>query len=417
VNLVSATIDHHVGLLNIRNRTLFGDYDRSYQNYVPGSVTADQTKVALSAYNNATMRRNIFNQIDLTYSLSTARIRHTLLAGAEVGRQLTHNLRNTGFFNNSATTIFVPLSDPAPTTLVTFRPNATDANNYLKAKLGAIYIQDQIDLTRHIQVLAGLRFDYFDLRFHNNRTGEDLRRIDRLISPRAGVVFKPIERLSIYGSYSVSYLPSSGDQFSSLTTVTQQLKPEEFHNYEVGTKWDVRSSLSLTTAIYRLDRTNTRATDPSDPTKIVQTGRQRTNGFEIGLNGTITRNWRIAGGYAYQDASIIRATTTARAGANVAQVPHHTFSFWNNLQLSSKLGAGLGIIQRSGMYAAIDNTVRLPGYAKVDAALYYSLTERWRLQMNLENLFDRNYYLNADGNNNISPGYPRGLRLGLIARF
>ena len=121
--------------------------------------------------------------------------------------------------------------------------------------------------------------------YHNNRNGDTLGRVDNLVSPRAGIVFKPIAPVSIYGSYSVSYLPSSGDQFSSLTAITQQVEPEQFTNYEVGAKWDVRPALSLTTAVYRLDRTNTRATDPNDPTRIVQTGSQRTNGYELGMNG------------------------------------------------------------------------------------------------------------------------------------
>lgn len=417
VDLVSSVVEHQSGRLNIRNRTMFGDYDRGYQNFVPGAVTADKTRVALSAYNNATRRRNIFNQIDLTYLRSTGRIKHTFLAGAEVGRQLTHNFRNTGFFNNIATSINVPYDNPAVSTPVTFRQNATDANNHLQTNLAAAYAQDQIELSRRVQVVAGLRFDYFDLQFHNRRNGDNLRRIDRLISPRVGLVIKPIVPLSIYANYGVSYLPSSGDQFSSLTSITQQVKPEEFRNYELGAKWDVRRNLSLTTALYRQDRTNTRASDPNDPTRIVQTGSQRTNGFEAGVNGSITRAWTVAGGYAYQDAFIVSDTTAARAGAQVAQVPHHSLSLWNKYQIIPRLGFGVGIIHRSDMFAAIDDKVTLPGYTKMDAAVYVRLTEKLRLQAHFENLLNTKFYLNADGNNNISPGSPRGVRVGLIARF
>jgi catecholate siderophore receptor len=77
----------------------------------------------------------------------------------------------------------------------------------------------------------------------------------------------------------------------------------------------------------------------------------------------------------------------------------------------------LGLLYRSDMFAAVDNTVTLPGYTRADAAVFYSLTERWRLQANLENLLDKTYYLNADNNTNISPGSPRALRVGLTARF
>jgi len=417
VNLGSAAIEHQAGRLNIRNRTSAGGYDRFYQNFVPGAVTADKAQVSLSGYNNAIQRMNLFNQTDFTYTTSTGRIRHTLLAGTEVGRQLTDNFRNTLYFNNTATSFLAPYANPAINTPVAFRQSATDADNRINTNVAASYVQDQIELSRYVQVIAGLRFDHFDLRYHNNRTSDNLRRIDNLVSPRAGIVFKPITPLSIYGTYSVSYLPSSGDQFSSLTTITQQVKPEKFTNYELGIKWDVDRYFSLTTALYRLDRTNTRSTDPNDATRIVQTGSQRTNGFEIGVNGSITHAWKIAGGYAYQDAFVTSATTAARASAQVAQVPHNTFSLWNNYQIRPRLGAGLGILNRSDMYAAIDNTVILPSYTRVDAAVYFSLTESVRVQANVENLFDKKYYINANNNNNIQPGSSRAVRVGLTARF
>ncbi len=417
VNLLSGAIEHQKGSLNIHNRTLFGDYRRFYQNFVPGSVNKDETRVNLSAYNNATHRQNLFNQSDVTYALKTGSIRHTFLAGAEFGHQVSDNFRNTGFFNNTSTTISVPFVNPTIVTPVTFRQSATDANNHVVATVGATYAQDQIELSRKVQVLGGIRFDHFNLDFHNNRNAENLSRVDNLVSPRAGIVFKPISPLSLYGSYSISYLPSSGDQFSSLTSITQTLKPEKFSNYELGVKWDVRPSLSLTAAAYRLDRTNTRATDQNEPTRIVQTGSQRTNGFELGLNGNVTRDWKIVGGYAHQNAFVTNATTAAAVGARVAQVPRNTFSLWNSFRFLNKWGAGVGIVNRSDMYAAIDNKVILPGYTRVDAALYYTINEKLALQANLENLVNRKYFVNADGNDNISPGSPRAIRVGFTWTF
>lgn len=417
VNLVSGVIDHQMGSFNLRNRTLFGDYQKFYQNFVPGTVNADETRVNISAYNNATGRHNLFNQTDLTYSGKTGSVRHTLLAGAEVGHQVSNNLRNTGFFDNTLTSISVPFSNPTISTPVTFRPNATDADNHVIANVSATYVQDQMELSRKVQLLAGLRFDHFNLRFHNNRNNDNFSRIDNLLSPRLGIVFKPVVPLSLYATYSVSYLPSSGDQFSSLTAVTQTLKPEEFTNYELGAKWDVLPSLFLTTAFYRLDRTNTRATDPNDPTRIVQTGGQRTNGFELGISGSITRDWKIVGGYAHQDAYVTNSTTAAPKGARVAQVPRNTFSLWNNYHFLPKWGVGLGLICRTDMYAAIDDKVILPGYTRADAAVYYTITERVGLQANLENLFGKKYFINADGNDNISPGSPRAARFALTWKF
>src|SRR5262249_34065117 len=151
-----------------------------------------------------------------------------------------------------------------------------------------------------------------------------------------------------------------GDQFSSLTTITQQVKPEKFNNYEGGVKWDI-ANVSLTAAMYRLDRSNTRSTHPNDPTRIVQTGRTRTNRYEMALKGRVAKNWKMTVSYAYQNAFIASATTSARAGAQVPQVPHHNFSIWNNYQIFPRLAAGLGIVRRSDMFAAVDNTVTLPG--------------------------------------------------------
>jgi catecholate siderophore receptor len=412
VNLLSAVVEHQRDKLTIGNHSLFGDYDRFYQNFVPGTVNADQTQVNISAYNNATRRRNLFNQTDLTYLAKTATIRHTVLAGAEFGHQVSHNFRNTGFFNNTVTTIRAPFANPTIDTPVTFRQAPTDADNRVTANIAATYVQDQIELSRKVQLLAGVRFDHFALEFHNNRNAEELSRTDNLVSPRLGIVVKPVVPLSLYGSYSVSYLPSSGDQFSSLTSITQTLKPEKFTNYEVGAKWDVRRSLSLTAAAYRLDRNNTRATDPNDPRRIVQTGSQRTDGFELGLTGSISPDWRIVGGYAYQDAQVTSATINAAEGARVAQVPRNSFSLWNHYRFLPKWSMGIGVIHRSDMFAAIDNRVVLPGYTRADAALYFSVNERMGLQANLENVFNQRYFVNADSNDNISPGYPRTIRVG-----
>ena len=418
VNLVSGTFERQFGDLIIRNRTLFGDYERFYQNYVPGAANAAGTLVTLTAYNNATRRKNLFNQTDFIYNLETGSTKHTVLGGTELGRQATENFRNTGFFNNASTSIQVDFNDPVTHVPVTFRQSATDADNHLRLNVAAAYVQDQIQLSRYVQVTGGVRVDRFDLSYFNDRNGGNLNRVDKLVSPRLGLVIKPVAELSLYGSYSVSYLPSSGDQFSSLTADTQAMKPEKFENYEMGLKWDIRPNLNLTSAVYRLDRTNTRTSTAAGV--IEQTGSQRSKGFEIGLNGNPLRNWSVTGGYAYQDAFISSTTSAAATGTPVAQVPRHSFSVWNKYQLIRNLSAGLGVIHRSDVFASINRNpvpVVLPGYTRADAAVYYSFNETWRVQGNIENLFNTKYYLNADSNTNISPGSPRAIKIGLTARF
>jgi catecholate siderophore receptor len=246
---------------------------------------------------------------------------------------------------------------------------------------------------------------------------QDLARTDRLVSPRAGLVFKPVAPASLYASYSVSHLPSSGDQFSSLTATTETLEPEQFRNYEVGAKWDVRSSLSLTGALFQLDRSNSSAPDPANASRTVQTGAQRTTGYELGIAGELFPVWQVVAGFSEQHAKIRSRTTAAAAGATVPLVPSNTLSLWNRVQIAPMVGVGAGAVHQAASFAAIDNSVTLPAFTRYDAALFVALPWNTRAQLNVENLFDTRYYGTSQGNNNIMPGASRTVRLSLSADF
>jgi catecholate siderophore receptor len=237
------------------------------------------------------------------------------------------------------------------------------------------------------------------------------------VSPRAGLVFKPVGPASLYASYSVSHLPGSGDQFSSLTATSQTLEPERFRNYEVGAKWDLRSALALTGALFRLDRSNSTAPDPANPSRTVQTGAQRTTGWELGATGELTSAWQLVAGYSSQVARIRSRTSAAAEGATVPLVPRSTFSLWNRVQLAPVVAVGAGVVHQERMYAAIDNAVTLPGFTRYDGALFVTLPLRTRAQLNVENVLGSRYYATSQGNNNIMPGAPRTLRLSLSADF
>ncbi len=420
VNAGSIVLDRALGGgFALRNRTRAVHYDKFYQNVFPGALDTSGTQVTLQGYNNATDRVNLFNQTDLTGTLVTGRVRHTVLVGAELSRQRTENFRNTGYFNGSATATStpVPFASPNTSTNVTFRQSATDGDNRARADVGGLYVQDQVELSPHWQAIAGVRVDAFSIRFHNNRNGQELARYDRLVSPRGGVIFKPITAASLYASYGVSHLPSSGDQFSSLTATTQTLEPERFRNYEIGAKWDVRESLALTGALFRLDRSNSVAPDPANPQRSVQTGAQRTTGFELGLAGEVTSAWQLIAGVSSQTARIVSRTSAGVEGATVPLVPRSTFSLWNRVQVTPLVAVGAGAVHQARMYAAIDNTVTLPAFTRLDGALFVAMPYRTRAQLNVENLFDTRYYPTSHGNNNIMPGASRTLRLSLIADF
>jgi catecholate siderophore receptor len=429
VDIGTAVIEHDFeNGLTVKNATQIANYNKFYQNIYPGgganagAVNAAGTSSNLTAYINQTDRQNIFNQTDFTYKFGTGPVGHTVVVGGEVGRQTGLAYREDAIFATSGTNT-ITIDPRNPTSYVPVRfANTTGANNTYKLELGAVYVQDQIDITKYLQIIGGVRFDHFDLESQSRVTGATVGRVDDLVSPRVGIVLKPVENVSVYGSYSVSYLPGAGDQFSTLTatpltTATVLLAPEKFENREVGVKWDVMPRLQFQTAVYDLDRTNSRFQNPA-VAGIFQTGSTNTKGFEASLAGYVTDAWQITGGYAYTDARISSDTSgSIIKGNRVGLVPLNTFSLWNRYQFNPMWGAGVGVIHYTNFFASSDNTVLLPEFTRVDAAVFFRLNQTWRAQLNIENLFDRGYIATADGNNNITPGSPRVFRLSATANF
>lgn len=415
VNVANLAVEHQFGDgLTLRNRTLFADYDKFYQNIYPNGPVIDG-QVVLGAYNSRNDRRNLFSQTDLVWENKLGGIDQTILLGFELGRQKSRNHRKSG------TILGLPgnkvsLDDPTVDVAVTFASTPGDANNRTTADVAAIYAQNQLRPADWIEIIAGLRFDRFKLSVDDLRlAGINFSRTDTLWSPRLGMVIKPTEKLSFYSSYSRSYLPQSGDQFSGLTPVTDQLKPERFDNYEIGAKWEPVDGLLATVAIYQTDRTNTQARDAQD--RIVLTGEQRIRGVELGLERSITHRWLISAGYAWQKAEITKTTTAAPAGRTVPLVPRQSLSLWTRYDFTPVLGAGLGLLARSKSYASISNAVTLPGYARLDGALYYKLGRGVEAQVNVENILGEDYFPTAHNDNNIAPGAPRTIRATVGYRF
>jgi len=422
VDAFDAVIEHaFADNLRLRNHLRWADYDKFYQNVFPGAANAATQTVSISAYNQDTRRRNLFNQTDLVWETTTGSIGHTLLAGAEFGEQVTDNLRKTGYFGatgSNITSIRVPLSDPTTNVVPEFRQSASDADNHGVAKVAALYLQDQIDLSPQWQAIVGLRYDDFEVELRNNRTGTTLRSNDGLLSPRTGLVYKPRDNVSLYASYSMAYQPRAGEQLASLSASNASLDPETFRNREVGAKWDIRPQLQASLAVYRLDRGNVAITDPADATRMILVDGQTTEGVEIGIAGRLTDAWQLMGGYAYQDGEITTTqSATAVAGNRLAQLPRHSASLWNRYDFSDAFGVGLGIIHRGAIFANVDNLVTLPAATRFDAAAYWTINPSMQVQLNVENLGDKHYFASAHSNNNISPGAPRSAWVTINYRY
>ncbi|MDP3086844.1 MAG: TonB-dependent siderophore receptor [Methylotenera sp.] len=428
--------------INVKNQTRFAHYNKFYQNVFADSAVANNGNFTVRGYIDSTERENLINQTDLTYTAKWGSVEHKLLAGLELSTQDTSNNRLSAFFNNDFNTTGTQVTLNANNatqiaiTPVSFRANLVNGNNAFRDNQSTVdvvglYLQDQIILSSQWQAIVGLRHDHIKTNFDGIRrlgTGttisESFNVTDNLLSPRAGLIFKPIEPVSLYANYSLSYVPRAGEQLTSLTLTNQSFEPEKFINYEVGAKWDINPNLALTAAIYKLERQNVQIQDPNNASLQVLVDGQETKGVELGVAGNITDKWSVFGGYAFQDGEVTKQQGSGIGailkGAELGQTPKHTFSLWNRYNFNDTWGVAIGVISRSDMFAVSPTATQsttLAGYTRLDAALFAKINKQARLQINLENLTNKEYVLHAHNNNNITPGSPIAGRATLVYDF
>jgi catecholate siderophore receptor len=410
-HIIKARLDGQLAEnLKFTSTILYGDYDKFYANvYANGPVT--NGAVALEAYSDPTKRENLIGQANLIWDVKTGALDHKILFGVEYGDQQTRNQRFNRVFtpNNSFT-----LANPVYPNVIFTTPSRDTSSD---VEFFSAYVQDQISIGEQFDIVAGLRYDHFEIK------GVDFiplfdrpfARKDDKLSPRLGLIWKPAENASIYASFSRSFLPRAGDQFVSLAPNQDNLAPEKFTNYEIGAKWDIRPDLNVTAALFQLDRTNNTAVDPLNPLNAIRLPGTRTKGVELALAGRIIPDWQLSAGYTYQD-----SYRSDDQSIKLGQVPKHQFSLWNRYDFSEAFGVGLGVIHLSSQFAAIRTsatTTKLPSFTRVDAALFYDVSDAVQLQANVENLFDTDYFSDAHNNNNITPGAPINGRVTLRVKF
>lgn len=410
-HIARARLDHDFSDSVTANVSVqFADYDKYYGNLYPRAA-ATATTVEFEGYENFTKRQNWSAQGNLVWKGETGGLGHQLLIGFEASDQDTDDARALSVFGPLRTSrITVPLGNPIVVPGAAFAPISRSSTSNVRAL--SVYVQDQIDLGDVVKLVAGVRYDDFRITSTNQISNFTASRSDGKWSPRLGLIIKPRDNVSLYASYAKSFLPQSGDQFVVLDATTASLAPEEFRNLETGIKWDVTDRLAFTAALFQIDRTNTRANDPITGVAVL-TGKSRTRGFEAAVVGTLTDALQVTLGYALQDGEIRSTTAAAPAGRTLAQVPRHQFSAWARYDFTDNFGVALGAVRQSQQFATISNAVRLPGFTRVDAAVFYKLSDWVQLQVNVENLTDTDYFYAAHTDNNISPGAPLNARLGV----
>lgn len=425
-NIARLRLDHQfVGGWRANGTLQYADYDKYYQNLYPVGFDRDANTVTLDGYADGTDRENLLLQVNIVGEFEGFGLGHTVLTGLEYGDQRTANRRlDNRFFATNDDQMTFGFSDPLVVPGYELTAPVRDRDS--EVVFTSAFFQDEIAVGEQWIVVLGARVDRFEIDVVDQievadgaADGNDgfLASTDTEISPRAGLIYKPSDDLSVYLSLSQSFLPRSGDQFLTLTPTTAALAPEEFENRELGFKWNVSDAFNLAASVFEITRENGTAVDPNDPERSVLTGTE-TRGFELMMNGTPADGLHINASYTYLDGEELgRFDGGVAANRTLAQVPEHKFTLWGDYQFSSAWRAGLGAIYQAEQFATLSNAVTLPSFTRIDAGVFWDVSADLALQLNIENLLDETYFPDAHNDNNISVGRPLNVQLGARYSF
>ena len=402
----------------------YGDYDKLYQNfYASGydqAATPDQ--VTLDGYLDTTQRENLVLSGNVVAQIDAGSLRHTLLFGAEFIDTSSNQDRFNAFWDTTSddNEVFaanrplalsggIGVNASGDATRNDFTSQLND-DTHVDVEATSVYVQDEVTLSESVKLVLGARYDEFDISVVNvKNAGEKRSRKDSEVSPRAGVIYKPQENVSIYASYSESFLPRSGEQFANINGDKNKLDPDTYSNLELGLKWDISGRLNMSAAIFEIESSSPQVAD-SDPSTLDVID-STIEGFEAQVNGQLTDDWGVAVGYSYLDGDVV--DRFGSTGRRLRELPENTFSIWSTYQATPRIGLGLGLTYQDDSFINQSNTATLPSYTRVDAAVYFDVSERLSLQLNIDNLADELYFPNAHSTHQATVGESINARLSM----
>lgn len=427
-HLWRAALQHNFSdSLKFNVSAFYGEYDKRYQNFYASGYDQESApdEVTLDGYVDTTQRKNMIFSANIIKEGVLGGVGHTLLVGLESISTSSEQDRYNTFWDTTQDDketfslsrnlgIRGGVGQNAVGALATndFGVDINDDTD-VEIDVTSIYVQDEIELSEQFRFVAGLRYDSFDIDVLNVVADETRSRKDSEVSPRLGAVYKPEENISIYASYSESFLPRSGEQFANINGDNDRLAPDTFSNREVGLKYDFASGLSFTAAMFEIEQRSPQVADDDPATLDVV--ESQIDGFEFQLEGTVNPYWRISVAYSALDGE--QVNRLGETGLKPRELPDSMMSIWNQFSLTNNLEVGVGLTHQSESFINNSNSAVLPSYTRVDASARYQLSERTTLQLNIENVADELYFPNAHSTHQASVGAPLNLRVALSTRF
>ena len=418
-DMVTGKVEHDVSsVVSLRSLVRYGRTNRDSLITAPRFISDASTEIRRTDWKSRDQNDAIVAaQTDVTSRLATGALRHTLVTGVELTRETSQNWARieTGPSSQPLTDLF----NPNPADLYESRLVRNGAVTDATANTAAAYAFDTVELSSRFQVNGGLRCDRFGLAYlTRNAAGieETLDRVDRMVSWRAGGIYKPRPEGSIYLGLGTSLNPTT--EGLSLSDSTARIDPERTRSYEVGTKWDAFDGrFGLNAALFRTDKTNARTPgiNPGDPPTVLE-GEQRVSGVEVGASGSLSPGWELFGGYTFMSSKIVASNDAREIGNEFGNTPDHSFSLWTSYALPWDVGLAAGAQYVGDRFNNNRGTRIAKAYWVLDAMAAYRVSNQLTLRLNGLNLANTRY-IDRVGGGHFTPGPGRSVMLTFDAGF
>ncbi|GIR74516.1 MAG: iron transport outer membrane receptor [Prochlorococcus sp.] len=332
------------------------EFDKMYQNYYASGYSAGATVVTMDGYYDPTSRENTIISGNVVNEIEMGSTTHTILFGGEIIDTTNNNLRyNTYFSNTQDDNEVFNITNPMDFTVnAAGQPSTNDYRADLKSKtksdieVTSIYFQDQIDVNDNLKLMIGGRHDTFDITVTDVKNGSAQSREDKEFSPRAGLIYKPQDNISVYYSYSESFLPRSGEQFKSLSASSAALDPDVYESSEVGVKVAISDDLSLTAAFFESEQTVASKDDVTG--EDVDIKGLTVDGFEAELKGNLTDKFSLVAGFTAMDGE-------TSSGGEPREIPDQMLTLYGTYEISDKAGVAFGFTKQGNPILKIINQI------------------------------------------------------------
>ncbi|MEM1254617.1 MAG: TonB-dependent siderophore receptor [Cyanobacteria bacterium P01_H01_bin.21] len=360
---------------------------------------------------------SLYTNIQGTFN--TGSVKHTLLAGIDLARWDQRGLSGFDFTQQSPINIFDPIyPDPATFPAKDSLPLFAFLSNPIQTDQLGLYLQNQIDILDNLIVVAGLRYNAVGQETTERSTGDVTEQNDDALIPRIGMVYQPIEPISLYANYSRSFVPNSETDADG-----NFLEPEKGEGFEVGIRGEIiENRLAATLAYFDITKQNVATPDPNpnNPFSSVATGEQRSQGIDFNLTGEILPGWNMVASYAYIDAEVTEDNNADIVGNRLFGAPEHSASLWTTYEIQSGdlegLGFGLGFNYVGEQEGDLANSYQVDNYFLTNAAIFYQQND-WQAQLNVDNIFDVGYVNSAGNRNGINRGDPFTIKASISYTF